>query len=207
MPQHAVKGYEDLNDHQGLREDPLFQVPCERGIQEDLPLASPPTLCRLENRVDRKALAKMAEVFVEVFIRFQTTTPEELILDFDPANDPVHGNQEQRFFGKFVYGVQTWDRERRVLVKAEHLELGPNTRFLVTNLAGEPQRLYDRGLSAQGPVCPDPGPPTHPAGASSRLRLTQRTSRSGEWGYGGGTRRVRQTDTITTHNIQKSAAC
>ena len=40
----------------------------------------------------------MAEVFVEMFIRSQTTAPEELILDFDPTNDPVHGNQEQRFF-------------------------------------------------------------------------------------------------------------
>ena len=30
--------------------------------------------------------------------RPQTTTPQELILDFDPTNDPIHGNQEQRFF-------------------------------------------------------------------------------------------------------------
>ncbi|MBP7049384.1 MAG: transposase [Phycisphaerae bacterium] len=131
-----AQGYEDLNDHQGLREDPWFQVLCERGIQEDLPLASPPTLCRLENRVDRKALARMAEVFVEVFIRSQTSAPKELILDFDPTNDPVHGNQEQRLFGEFRYGAQTWDRKRRGIVKAEHVEPGPNTRFLVTNLAG-----------------------------------------------------------------------
>ena len=91
-------GYEDLNDHQSLREDPLFAVLCERGIRADLPLASPPTLCRLENRVDRKALGKIAEVFVEAFIRSHPTAPKELILDFDPTDDPVHGNQEQRFF-------------------------------------------------------------------------------------------------------------
>jgi hypothetical protein len=36
-------GYEDLNDHQSLREDPLFQVLSERGVRADLPLASPPT--------------------------------------------------------------------------------------------------------------------------------------------------------------------
>ena len=76
-------GYEDLNDHQSLREDFLFQLLCERGIKKDLPLASPPTLCRLENRVDRQALAQIAEVFVETFIRSQTTPPEELILDFE----------------------------------------------------------------------------------------------------------------------------
>lgn len=91
-------GYEDLNDPQSLREDPLFQVLSERGVRADLPLASPPTLCRLENRVDRQALARIAEVFVETFVRSHTTAPEELILDFDPTNDPVHGKQEQRFF-------------------------------------------------------------------------------------------------------------
>lgn len=48
--------------------------------------------------MDRKALARMAEVFVDVFLRSHSTAPEELILDFDPTNDPVHGNQEQRFF-------------------------------------------------------------------------------------------------------------
>ena len=48
--------------------------------------------------MDRKALGQIAEVFVETFIRSQTTVPEELILDFDPTNDPVHGNQEKGFF-------------------------------------------------------------------------------------------------------------
>lgn len=54
-------------------------------------------------------------------------------------------NQKQRLFGEFVYGAETWDRRRRVIIKAEHLDLGPNRRFLVINLAGEPQRLYDEG--------------------------------------------------------------
>jgi hypothetical protein len=258
-------GYEDLNDHQSLREDPLFQVLSERGVRTDLPLASPPTLCRLENRVDRHALAKIAAVFVETFLRSQTTPPGELILDFDPTHDPVHGNQEMRFFhgyydqycflplyvfcgsqllvaylrpanldgakhsrailkllverfrrqwpnvriifrgdsgfarwklmrwcdrhdvgymiglarnavlerwarpwmevsaapfaqtnqkqrlfGEFVYGAETWDRERRVIVKAEHLDQGPNRRFVVTNLTGEPQRLYDEIYCQRG---------------------------------------------------------
>ncbi len=46
-------GYEDGNDHQTLREDPLMQLVSERGIDPDQPLASPPTLCCLENRVMR----------------------------------------------------------------------------------------------------------------------------------------------------------
>ena len=52
-------------------------------------------------------------------------------------------HQKQRLFGEFLYGAETWDRQRRVIVKAEHLDQGPNSRFVVTNLAGEPQELYD----------------------------------------------------------------
>ena len=61
-------GYEDLNDHQTLRRDPAPQLAAGRPPEPDRPLASPPTLCRLENRVDRKALVKIAEVLVDRFI-------------------------------------------------------------------------------------------------------------------------------------------
>ena len=67
-------GYEDLNDHNELRRDPLFSVLAEQRPRIDEqgelcdPLASSPTLCRLENRVDRKALARMSAVLVEQFI-------------------------------------------------------------------------------------------------------------------------------------------
>jgi hypothetical protein len=91
-------GYEDGNDHQRLRDDPLMQLVSERGIDPRQPLASPPTLCRLENRVARHALADIARVFVEVFIASQPTPPKELVLDFDATDDPVHGHQVNRFF-------------------------------------------------------------------------------------------------------------
>src|SRR6185312_13036491 len=48
-------GYEDLNDHQTLRDDPVLQLAVGRVPEPELSLASPPTLCRLENRVDREA--------------------------------------------------------------------------------------------------------------------------------------------------------
>jgi hypothetical protein len=59
-------------------------------------------------------------------------------------------HQKQRLFGEFVYGAETWDRERRVIVKAEHLDEGPNSRFVVTNLVGEPQPLYDEVYCQRG---------------------------------------------------------
>nr|WP_261342705.1 transposase [Aureliella helgolandensis] len=52
--------------------------------------------------------------------------------------------EKQRVFGEFQYTAGTWDRERRVIVRAEYLPAGPNTRFIVTNFPGEPQELYDQ---------------------------------------------------------------
>ena len=91
-------GSEDLNDQQALREDPLLQLVTERGIKNDLPLASPPTLCRLENRAGRATLVDMTKILVETFIASFATPPKELVLDFDATDDPVHGNQIGRFF-------------------------------------------------------------------------------------------------------------
>ena len=91
-------GYEDLNDHDTLRDDPLFAVLANQRPAPDEPLASSPTLCRFENRIDRKALARMAEVFVETFIASYRRPPKELVLDFDATDDRVHGTQEGRFF-------------------------------------------------------------------------------------------------------------
>ena len=65
-------GYEDLADHQTLRDDPLMKLLAGRDPSTAAPLASPPTLSRLENGVDRAALARLAEVFVETFIASHT---------------------------------------------------------------------------------------------------------------------------------------
>lgn len=258
-------GYEDLNDHHTLRDDALLQAVVGRGLDPAQPLASPPTLCRLENRLDRASLVRIARVLVETFIASHAVPPEELVLDFDATDDPVHGHQEQRFFhgyydgycflplyvfcgsqllvaylrpanidvaqhawailallvkrfrqvwpqvrilfradsgfcrwkllrwcdrhgvgyvvglaknavllrhatpwteqaqeqftatgqkqrlfGEFRYAAGTWERERRVLVKAERLTEGPNTRFVVTNRTGAPQALYDAVYCARG---------------------------------------------------------
>lgn len=251
-------GYEDLNDHQNLRADPMLQLAADKPPEAELPLASPPTLCRLENRVDRKSLVKVAEVLVDQFIAAHPTPPAHLILDFDATDDRVHGKQEgrffhgyyddhcflplyvfcgdellaaylrpsnidaakharavlkllvdklravwpavpitirgdsgfcrwrlmrwcdshgigyvlglaqnsvlrraacdeierarrqfqrtgqpQRIFGTFSYAASSWDRRRRVIVKAEHTDKGDNPRFLVVNVPGDPQELYE----------------------------------------------------------------
>ena len=70
-------GYEDLNDHDSLRKDLLWQTATERTEE----LASCSTLCRLENRAGRKEAWLMHEVLFEQFVNSFESAPRELILD------------------------------------------------------------------------------------------------------------------------------
>ena len=87
-------GYEDLNDHAVLRRDPLMQTAVGRSEE----LGSSPTLCRLEKRATRSDVVALNRVLVEQFIASQPRAPEELILDVDASDIPLHGDQEQKEF-------------------------------------------------------------------------------------------------------------
>ena len=87
-------GYEDLNDHDTLRHDLVWQSAVER----DQALASSPTLCRLEARANRATALAMHRVLIERFIASHAQAPTELILDFDATDDRVHGLQEGRYY-------------------------------------------------------------------------------------------------------------
>jgi hypothetical protein len=89
-----IAGWEDLNDAQTLRTDPVHQVAA--GSTE--PLASAPTLCRFENQQARATAWAVNRELVEQFIASQQQAPAVLILDFDATDTPVHGQQENRFF-------------------------------------------------------------------------------------------------------------
>jgi hypothetical protein len=58
--------------------------------------------------------------------------------------------EKQRLFAETRYGARTWDCKRRVIIKAEHSSMGSNPRYVVTNLPGDPQKLYDRDYVARG---------------------------------------------------------
>jgi hypothetical protein len=98
-------GYEDLNDHEQLRTDPLFGVLAGREELEK-PLAGKSTLNRLElgdgteDRYKKITFWKQGidELMVNVFIESQEQAPEEIILDVDTTDLPLHGQQEGRFF-------------------------------------------------------------------------------------------------------------
>ena len=87
-------GYEDLNDHETLRNDIAFQT----AVEKDLALGSPSTLCRFEQSADKRLMWSIHEELLNQFIASYEKAPESLILDFDATDDPVHGEQEGRFF-------------------------------------------------------------------------------------------------------------
>ena len=87
-------GYEDLNDHAALRSDPLMQTAVGRSRE----LGSSPTLCRLEKRATRQDVVALNRVLVEQFIASQPRAPEELVLDIDASDIPLHGDQELKEF-------------------------------------------------------------------------------------------------------------
>jgi hypothetical protein len=87
-------GYEDLNDHDTLRDDLLLQT----GVDRTERLAGHSSLHRFEQAADREAAWVMHRVLVEQFIASFKRPPKQLVLDFDATDDPVHGTQEGRFF-------------------------------------------------------------------------------------------------------------
>jgi len=103
-------GYEDLNDHDQLRHDPVLAVLAGKlaaGRSDCAPLAGKSTLNRLEHapaagptryhKVGHEAAA-IERLFVDLFLEAHTTPPKQIILDLDATDDPLHGHQEGRFF-------------------------------------------------------------------------------------------------------------
>jgi hypothetical protein len=256
-------GYEDQDDADTLRTDPLLKLVCGRLPETGPDLASQPTLSRLENAVDRRSCYHLALALGEVYLRQREREgiPAHIVLDLDGTDDPTHGAQEGsayhgyyrqhmlhpllvfdgethqlitavlrrgnthgsagikavlkrvvrairarwpavtveirldsggavpaiyewceqeaipytiglptnprltalaaplaaeaqrqraatgvdkvRLLGETVYQAESWDHPRRVVIKAEALPKGPNTRFVVTTRTDPPETLYD----------------------------------------------------------------
>lgn len=103
-----VAGYEDADDSDLLRTDPVLQTVVG---QRDLtvPLGSQPTMSRLENAADWSSVERLKRLPLEWFLRTCGAKPsrDELVLDVDSTDDPCHGKQQLSFFhgkyGQYVY--------------------------------------------------------------------------------------------------------
>lgn len=98
-------GYEDLNDHEQLRNDPVFGILAGRKNMAE-PLAGKSTLNRMELGTETKDRYKkitfrkeaVDQLLVSVFVESQREAPAEIVLDVDTTDLPLHGKQEGRFF-------------------------------------------------------------------------------------------------------------
>jgi hypothetical protein len=89
-------GYEDQDDADTLRADPLLKLVCGHLPETGRNLASQPTLSRLENAVDRKSCYRLAVALGELYLRQRERdgVPTHIVLDRDGTDDPTHGQQE-----------------------------------------------------------------------------------------------------------------
>src|SRR5215211_7421928 len=89
-------GYEDQDDADTLRTDPLLKLVCRRLPETGHALASQPTLSRLENAVDRRACYRLAVALDQRYLRERERdgSPPHIVLDLDGTDDPTHGAQE-----------------------------------------------------------------------------------------------------------------
>jgi hypothetical protein len=91
-------GYEDGNDFDRLRYDPIFKMAVGRPPESGDPLCSQPTLSRLENAPSRTELGRMMLAMIDQFCSSYRRAPKSIILDVDDTIDAVHGNQQLSLF-------------------------------------------------------------------------------------------------------------
>lgn len=114
-----LAGYEDCNDHDTLRDDPVFKLIADK-LPEDKPLASQPTLSRFENTANPATLQKLIDFNITTGIERlkqhhsrgqgpgdEGTLPACITLDLDATDDPTHGNRQltlfHAYFGQYQY--------------------------------------------------------------------------------------------------------
>jgi hypothetical protein len=118
--------YEDQNDHDTLRCDPVFKLLAGRSPR-DAELASQPTLSRFENAIDIPSLKRLRDVFIDQFIASFATPPRRLTFDVDAVDDPAHGEQQLVLFHGYFEQYQYFplvitcaDNDQVVMISLRH---------------------------------------------------------------------------------------
>lgn len=144
-------GYEDGNDADSLRHDPLFKLANGR-LPDAAALCSQPTMSRLENTPGPRALIRMARAMVALYCASFRQVPRRITLDIDDTFDAVHGGQQLRLFNAYYdeYGFQpivVFDGEGRpvaAMLRPARRPTGAEARNLLRRLVREIRSHWPR---------------------------------------------------------------
>lgn len=128
-------GYEDGNDADTLRDDPMFKLAMER-LPAGRDLCSQPTISRTENLPDARALLRMGRAMVDHYCQSFRQVPRRIVLDIDDTFDTVHGGQQLRLFNAHhdEYGFQpivVFDGDGRMIAAVLRPACRPDGRQIV----------------------------------------------------------------------------
>lgn len=97
-----ASGYEDGNDSNSLRHDPMFRLGTDhKPFEPDAALASASTISRFEHAATSRDVYRISQALVEQFIASYATPPQALVLDLDHSEDPTHGQQPLAFYNGY----------------------------------------------------------------------------------------------------------
>jgi hypothetical protein len=91
-------GYEDQNDAQALRHDPMWKTACDRLAADHGGLSSQPSLSRFEHAVDARVVVRMQRELEDEYVASLPSDTSVVVLDIDSTDDPTHGQQPLAFF-------------------------------------------------------------------------------------------------------------
>ena len=146
-------GYEDADDCDRLRSDPLFKLAVGQAPESGRELCSQPTMCRLENMPLRIEAARMTAALVDIFCRSFPAPPATITLDIDDTCDPVHGHQQLSLFNAHydtrcflpihVYHVES-GKPVAVLLRPGKTPSGAEVRSVLKHLVRRIRRHWPR---------------------------------------------------------------
>ena len=94
-------GYEDCNDADRLRHDPVLKIACGRTPKDGIGLSSQPTLSRFENKMPGWAVGRLLRALEQQWLDSLPPDQSAVVLDIDSTDDPTHGRQQLTFFHGF----------------------------------------------------------------------------------------------------------
>jgi hypothetical protein len=144
-------GYEDGKDADSLRHDPVFKLALDQ-LPDGAALCSQPTILRLENLPDTRALLRMARAMVALYCTSFRQVPCRIVLDVDDTFDAVHGGQQLRLFNAYYdeYGFQpivVFDGEGRpvaAMLRPARRPTGAEARAFLRRLVREIRSHWPR---------------------------------------------------------------